>query len=299
LAFLIFGALSALAALKYRTLFAPGGTSDPHTRAAFTLTPAIATRPNDNSCTSCHALDASMESRRERLNANCAACHQTDAFSPTVTRAHREAGLGCADCHTEHRGSDFRPMHAALASCARCHSDENKHLYNGRSVRTPHGGTYGYPVKDRVWVWEGLDEEELAAKPEIVAFLEENRVKPEQTARWRNLQFHAVHVDRVRVVPGVEGVMDADGVNKVLSCSSCHKTGYTGTKIDRTSPRATCALCHNARVFNEPARFAGDAGKPSCTSCHVQHVRDAHWAPALLNARAEAPGARETKTSRP
>ncbi|MCA1634443.1 MAG: FHA domain-containing protein [Acidobacteria bacterium] len=288
-AFLIFGVLSALAAFNYKNLFAPGKTSDPHTRTAFTLTPPIATRPNNNSCTSCHALGASMASRREKMNENCAACHQTSAFSPTVIRAHREAGLGCADCHTEHKGANFRPMHAALESCAKCHADENKNLYNGRSVHTPHGGTYGYPVVNGAWVWKGLDEEELAAKPEIVAFLKEIRITPDRTERWRNWQFHAVHVDRVRVVPGIEGITDAAGVNKVLSCSSCHKTGYMGTDVDRASPRATCALCHNARVFNEPARFAGEADKPSCTSCHVQHVKDAHWAPSLLNLQAESP----------
>lgn len=298
-AFLVFGALSVLAALKYKTLFAPGKTSDPHTRTAFTLTPMIARQPNNNSCTSCHALDASMASRREKMNENCAACHQAEGFSPTVTRAHREAGLGCADCHTEHRGADFRPMHAALESCAKCHSDVNKNLYNGRSVHTPHGGTYGYPVTGGVWVWEGLDEEELALKPEIVALQKEIRITPNQTERWRNWQFHALHVDRVRVVPGIEGITDAAGVNKVLSCSSCHKTGYMGANVDRTSPRATCALCHNARVFNEPARFAGGAETPSCTSCHVQHVRDAHWAPFLLNTRTESPDARQMKTLSP
>ncbi|MBA2733237.1 MAG: FHA domain-containing protein [Acidobacteria bacterium] len=289
--FVFFGTLAAVAAFKYKTLFAPRPTSAPHTREAFTLTPAIARQPNGNSCTSCHALGPSI-ANREKMNANCAACHQTENFSATITRAHREAGITCTACHTEHRGEDFRPMNAALEACSQCHADDNKNLYNGRSVHTPHGGSYGYPVNNGVWVWKGLDEEELAAKPEIVAFLKENRATPNQTERWRNLQFHAIHVDRVRVVAGIEGIDDDSGVNKVLSCSSCHKTGYMGTNVDRTSPRASCARCHNAQVFNEPTRFAGGAETPSCTSCHVQHLKDVHWAPSLLNLRTEVPDVR-------
>jgi hypothetical protein len=223
------------------------------------------------------------------MNANCAACHQTEAFSPTITRAHAQAGITCTTCHSEHHGKDFRPMNAALESCAKCHTNENKNLYNGRSVHTPHGGTHGYPVKNGEWVWKGLDEEELALKPEIIALLEKNQVAPNQTQQWRNVQFHSIHLDRVRVVPGIEGIDDASGVGKVLSCSSCHKSGYMGTDIDRAYPYKTCILCHNTQVFNEPSRFPGGAETPSCTSCHVQHIKDTHWTPALLRiSQAEA-----------
>jgi pSer/pThr/pTyr-binding forkhead associated (FHA) protein len=286
--FLVFGVLSAVAAIKYKTLFAPAKVSDPHTRGAFTLMPAIAGQPNNNSCTSCHALGASMIDRKEKMNSNCAACHQTEAFSATVTRAHAQAGITCITCHTEHRGSDFRPMNAALEACAKCHSDENKNLYNGRSVHTPHGGTYGYPVTKGEWVWKGLDEEELALKPEIVALLKRNMVAPDDTQRWRNAQFHSLHLYGVRVVPGIEGVDGGGEAGKVMSCISCHKTGYMGTNIDRTYPRTTCARCHNTQVFHEPSRIpAGVAEKPSCTSCHVQHIRDTHWASSLRISRAE------------
>jgi hypothetical protein len=287
-AFLVFGALSAAAALKYKTPFAPGKTSDPHTRKAFTLTPAIAKRPNNNSCTSCHAVGAGMASRGEKMSENCAACHRTEAFAATTTRAHREAGITCAACHGEHRGENFSPMNAALEGCAKCHSDENKKLYNGRGVHTPHGGTYGYPVVDGSWVWKGLDEDELALKPEISALLKSNAATPAQTQRWRNAQFHGLHLYGVRVVPGVDGVDAGDGVNKVMSCNSCHKSGYMGTAIDRTYPRTTCARCHNSQVFHEPSRAPmGGAETPSCTSCHVQHIRDTHWASSLLVARTE------------
>jgi hypothetical protein len=222
------------------------------------------------------------------MNANCAACHQTESFSATVTRAHAQAGITCSTCHTEHRGADFLPMNAALESCAKCHTDENKNLYNGRSVHTPHGGTYGYPVVNGVWVWKGLDEEELALKPEIAALLEKNKVSPTETQRWRNAQFHSLHLYGVRVVPGIEGVDDGSGAGKVMACMSCHKTGYMGTNIDRSYPRTTCARCHNTQVFHETIRSqTGGVEKPSCTSCHVQHIRDMHWASSLRISRAE------------
>jgi pSer/pThr/pTyr-binding forkhead associated (FHA) protein len=287
-AFLVFGALSAVAAFKYKTLFAPAKVSDPHTRGTFTLMPAIARQPNNNSCTSCHALGASMIDRKQMMNGNCAVCHQTESFAATVTRAHAQAGITCTTCHTEHRGADFRPMDAALESCAKCHTDENKNLYNGRSVHTPHGGTYGYPVVNGEWVWKGLDEEELTLKPEIVKLLEKNMVDSTDTQRWRNAQFHSIHLYGVRVPPGIEGVDDGSGAGKVMTCSSCHKTGYMGTNIDRTYPPETCARCHNTRVFHEPSRAqTGGAEKPSCTSCHVQHIRDTHWASSLRSSRAD------------
>ena len=274
-AFIVFGTLSAFAAFKYKTLFTPRATSATHTRTAFTLTPSIAKEPNGNSCTSCHALGLAI-ANREKMNANCAACHQTEAFSATIIHEHREAGLTCTTCHSEHHGQDFRPMHFALEACAKCHTDENKNLYNGKSVHTPHGGTFGYPVINRVWVWKGLDEEELALKPEILALLEKNQITPSQTQQWRNVQFHGIHLNRIRVVAGLDGIDDVSGLGTVISCITCHKAGYMGTNIDRTYPRKTCERCHNMQVFNEPSRIPGSAETPSCTSCHFQHIKDTH-----------------------
>lgn len=278
-ALIVVGSFSAVAAFTYKIAFAPEPISDPHTRTAFTLTPAIAKQPNGSSCTSCHAIGVSM-ANREKMNANCAGCHQTEAFAATIIPAHREAGITCTACHTEHRGENFRPMNSALESCTKCHNNDNKHLYNGKSVHTPHGGTYGYPVVNGVWVWKGLDEEELKAKPELAALLKKTRADQNNQQQWRNAQFHAIHVDRVRVIPGVTGVEDLDAVNQVMSCSSCHKTGYMGANVDRIYPRTTCAQCHNAQVF-EGARATTRSDTPSCTSCHVQHIKDAHWAPSL------------------
>lgn len=273
---IVVGALSVLAAFKYKDAFAPASLSDPHARAAFTLNPPIAREPNNNSCTTCHAVGVSMENRA-RLEANCAACHQTEAFVATTMKAHREAGITCSVCHTEHRGNDFKPMNAALDSCTVCHNDDNKKLYNGRKVGTPHGGTLGYPVEGGQWVWKGLDEEELALKPEVAKL----RRPSDTEQQWRNKQFHALHIYRVRAVASIEGIKDEDAGNgmRVISCSSCHRSF---TPIDRETPRTTCIRCHNGQIFEPTSRSVRAASAISCTSCHVQHIRDTHWRPALF-----------------
>src|SRR5712692_9694120 len=166
--------LSTMAAFAYKRAFTPQPLSASHTRNSFALTPAIAKQPNGGSCTSCHAIGVSM-ANREKMNANCAACHQAESFAASPIRAHRDAGITCTSCHTEHRGESFRPVNAALESCAKCHNDDNKILYNGKGVHTAHGGTYGYPAKNGEWVWSGLDAEELAVKPEVEKFLKRNR----------------------------------------------------------------------------------------------------------------------------
>lgn len=285
-AIIAIGTFSAIAAFARKETFAPAPISDPHTRNHFALTPPIATRANGGECTSCHALGVTI-ANREKMNLNCANCHHTESFVSTVIPAHRAAGITCTDCHAEHRGKEFRPLNAALESCAKCHSDQNKKLFNGKSVHTPHGGTFGYPVKDAVWTWKGLDAEELAQKPELKAFLDRNKVDPSQQQAWRNAQFHGIHLNHIRVVPGLEGVVDASG-NTVLSCSSCHDKSYMGVNVDRTRPRTTCGKCHNAEVFNEPTSSPSKAQTLSCTSCHVQHVRDTHWAASLRTKAANA-----------
>lgn len=269
------GVLSGLAVFAYKDAFSPKPLSSSHASASLTLTPPIAKEPNNNACMTCHVAGMSADNRA-RLEANCASCHQTEAFHATQTRAHREAGITCTVCHTEHQGDEFRPMTASLESCAACHNDKNKKLYNGKSVHTPHGGTIGYPVVGGVWKWKGLDEEELALKPEVL----KQRAPQDTEQQWRNKQFHALHLYRIRSAEGIAGIKldDAPGNTKVLSCSSCHKSFVP---IDRTTPPTTCIYCHNNQIFEPNTRFV-NAGTPSCTSCHVQHVRDLHWRPKLF-----------------
>jgi len=271
-------AFSTIAAFAHKITFAPGPISAPHTRNTFALPPAIAKTPLAGSCTSCHVRWISG-ANRAKVNAKCEACHQTESFVASIIPAHRDAGLTCTSCHNEHRGKDFRPIKEALQGCAKCHRDAHKKTYNGTDAPTPGGATYGYPVLNGVWIWKGLDAEELKQKPELTKFLADNRLHESDPQEWRNAQFHGLHFHRVKVVAGIEGSEAEDGSGKVLSCSSCHKS--VGAKVDRELPRKTCPLCHNTKTFSEASLLPGPA-EPSCTSCHVQHVRDTHWSSNLL-----------------
>jgi pSer/pThr/pTyr-binding forkhead associated (FHA) protein len=261
----IVGTLAGAGALLYANAFAPAPLSGAHARANFSHFPNIANRPNANSCTSCHTLKTSMEE-------NCASCHQAEAFSATIIKPHRDAGIGCISCHAEHRGEDFRPAQAALQTCSQCHSDANRKLFNGHGVSTPHGGTFGYPVVDGKWKWKGLDEEEWSLKKINLA-----RAPNETDEAWRSKQFHSLHLYRVRAVGGLSA--NADGE---MSCSSCHKSF---DPIDRDTPRQTCAQCHNGKAGDVMRQTLDAAGTANCTSCHVQHIKDPqHWNPLLLSA---------------
>jgi hypothetical protein len=289
---IVISALSIFAAFKYKDAFSPESISAPHARAQFTLTPPIAREPNNNSCTTCHAIGVSGENRAH-MESNCAACHQTDSFVATTTSAHKDAGITCTVCHMEHRGTDFKPMKAALDSCTVCHNDNNKKLYNGKKVSTPHDGTLGYPVVGGEWVWKGLDSEELALKPEVAKL----RRPTDTEAQWRNKQFHALHLFRVRAINSIEGIKAEDAGNdtRVISCSSCHKSF---APIDRVTPRTTCIRCHNGQIFEQVSQSVRSADTMSCTSCHVQHVRDAHWRPDLFADAPPPPNWRERPTTK-
>jgi hypothetical protein len=239
------------------------------------MTPAIAKQPNANTCTSCHAVKASM-------NQACADCHQTQVFAATATAEHKAAGINCINCHTEHKGAEFRPaLQSVNASfdhpgveptetCAGCHNDNNKQTYNGKSVHTPHGGTFGYPVNGGQWVWEGLTAEERATKAEDFRLRMQNFITrwPGQSQnQLRNTEFHALHDERLRVVGNLKGNSDGS-----VSCSTCHTT-FVGN-IDRQTPRTTCGVCHNGAVDAVTKRQVIAADRPNCNSCHVQHAGD-------------------------
>jgi len=276
----VVGLLSIVAAFSYTSAFSPAPVSNAHARTSFTQTPAIAREPNANSCTTCHSMRTSMET-------NCATCHQTEAFSATVTPPHEAAGVGCISCHSEHRGAEFRPGVAPFnadfqkgvrfdETCAGCHNDNNRKLYQGRRVFTPHGGTFGYPVVNGQWKWEGVEEEAWQQKPEELRQLVANwPVAATDDGGRRSAQFHALHLYRVRTTGALAGFEGE------VSCSTCHKS--YGATLDRETPRTTCAACHSGKTDVQTGRALLAADAPNCTSCHVQHVRDKrHWNPSLL-----------------
>lgn len=260
--------LSVAAAFWYASAYAPGKISGAHSRTSLSLSPAIAGRPNAGSCTNCHAT-------KTRMDDNCSSCHQSEAFSATIIPGHKAAGIGCTNCHDEHRGADFHPSEAALQTCTGCHNNANRNLYNGRAVSTPHGGALGYPVTAGKWTWKGLDEDEWSLKQVNFA-----RAPNESEDQWRSKQFHAIHLYRVKAIQGMPANKEGE-----MSCSSCHKSF---NPIDRQTPRATCATCHNGRTDERTGRTLIAADAPNCTSCHVQHIKDRrHWNSSLLTASAQ------------
>jgi formate-dependent nitrite reductase cytochrome c552 subunit len=219
----------------------------------------------------------------------CASCHQTATFDATERDAHKVAGVGCATCHAEHRGADFRPGIASLSAdfqngvarkntCAGCHNDANHKTYNGRTVHTPHGGTFGYPVVNGHWQWKGLSEAEWRQKPDDVKKILTTWKATSEDGR-RSVEFHALHLQRVRVINGLKGNVAGE-----LTCSSCHKS--LGASLDRATPRTTCAACHNGLTDEQTGRAIIASSAPNCASCHVEHVKDARrWGASLLAQR--------------
>jgi hypothetical protein len=250
-ALLVVGVVSVAAAYRYAKAFSPAPLSKAHTLAQLSIVPAVATTPNSGSCTNCHSLRGHMEQR-------CAACHTTEAFKATMIKPHNAAGIGCVDCHAEHRGAQFSATKGAHDSCTQCHNDSNQKLYNGRKVGTPHGGTFGYPVVNDVWSPKSINDEEWDLRQ-----LGTSRQPTDTDDKWRSNQFHALHDQRVKIAPGMKG--NSEGK---LSCSSCHNSF---DPPDRITPRTTCANCHMTD------------GKPNCTSCHVQHLIDPRrWNTSML-----------------
>jgi hypothetical protein len=262
-ALLVVGLLSVAAAYWYTSAFAPAPISNAHVATQFRLTPAIANTPNSGSCTTCHSFTEKMETR-------CVSCHNAEGFVATTLKPHEAAGIGCLDCHAEHKGTNFRATEGALASCTNCHNNNNLQVYNGKKVGTPHGGTFGYPVVNGLWSAKSINEEDWELRN-----LGTVRQPGDSDEKWRSNQFHALHDQRVRLAPGLKG--NSEGR---LSCSSCHNSF---DPIDRETPRTTCAACHNGRIEAGTNRVIIANDRPNCTSCHVQHVRDAHrWSQSML-----------------
>ena len=250
-AFLIVGAIAAFAYLRYPQAYAPAPLANPH--AAGIEGSTIAASANGNSCTTCHTTNQPIETA-------CIRCHTAEQFHASNTKAHEEAGVTCTVCHKEHQGSDYSLVATAIQSCAACHNDSTAKTFNGKSVRTAHGGSYGYPVVDGVWKWKGVYREVADAIPEINSPATADKDEQARLSR----QFHSIHVGRLQAPAGVKG--DKFGL---VSCSTCHKSF---TPIDRVTPKQTCAVCHTTAVGaeNRDARFV--PGQVNCISCHVQHA---------------------------
>ncbi|QQS34375.1 MAG: FHA domain-containing protein [Acidobacteriota bacterium] len=247
---LVLGAAGVYAFLKYPQAYAPKPLANPHAQPIEGS--EIANMANSNSCTTCHSPNEPMEN-------SCIACHQASQFHPTNTKAHEDAGITCTVCHKEHHGPEFRSNITAIRMCAECHNDANKQTYNGKSVGTPHGGTYGYPTQNGQWIWQGVYREVADAIPELLRPATGDKDEQAKLSRY----FHTIHVARLEVPAGLKG--DKRGL---VSCSTCHNTF---DPIDRETPRQTCAACHTTREGDPTRDTRFGVNTSNCISCHVQH----------------------------
>lgn len=249
-AFLIFGVLAVVAFYRFPQTYVSKPLSNPHIKKIDSN--MIANRGNENSCLTCHSLTEPMENA-------CIKCHQAEQFHASNTNAHQNAGVTCTVCHGEHQGESFEPGSDAVRGCAECHSDNNKTLYNGITVKTAHGGVFGRPTNGGKWVWKGL-------YTEIAEAIKTTNASPDkgETEQMRlSRQFHAVHISRLNPAPG----MKTDASNRV-SCSTCH-TSFE--PVDLASPYETCAACHNGWRDGKSEKVLISDDQSNCVSCHVQH----------------------------
>jgi predicted CXXCH cytochrome family protein len=227
-------ALAVVAALVFKDAYSPGALAVAHVRSDLSVTPALANKPNAASCTTCHAVTASMAQ-------SCAACHTTPAFQSSVSDKHTAAGLTCTACHAEHQGRNFRPALVANSVCVSCHRDGV--ISSGKRLRTPHGGTLGYPVADGAWTrWEGLTQARW-----------QRQGLPGMASQYHlKEQFHLIHVAGRR--------------QGRANCSDCHTAGFEGEAV-KAGVRDSCAKCHDVNFEAASAKEAGTG----CVSCHAQH----------------------------
>jgi thioredoxin reductase (NADPH) len=184
----LFGVLAwggyALAAHR-NTVYVPGPLTEKHS--------AI-------DCASCHASFASVPA------AGCAGCHgDVHVAKNHAAAAHEKQKIGCAACHSEHRGASFAIARDVGGGCqaAGCHVTVHEKQKSILASAKP-------PA--------------VAAKiPAAVAF----EMRFQNYADKTDDKMHKKHLD----------VLNGE-------CGSCHTNGDPSIKVEREDMRARCLLCH-------------------------------------------------------
>lgn len=254
-----FGAILFLVAvaavLVWERAYVPGPTSIPHAFKEESLADqspqvlsrlcvkVIANSLVENKCSSCHAGTGSMQTQ-------CINCHQTEHFNPSIIVAHQKAHVECVDCHTEHKGLNFQLGAVSRSTCVDCHRSNPVHpkakKSNGKPLEAPHGGTFGYPVKDGVWKW--------------TTPLNRHLKLPEQLSPKE--KFHLIHV--------------VGSSNQPFKCSGCH-TSFATPKAARLIDQDKCAVCHGVSFptsDDQKLDLLAAELQQDCASCHPQHGED-------------------------
>ena len=89
------------------------------------------------------------------------------------------------------------------------------------------------------------------------------RLPSDSDEKWKSKQFHAIHSERVRVVPGIREALGQ------LSCSAVKSFD----PIDQSDAENDMAR-HDGLVEDGTNRVLIASNQPNCTSCHVQHIKD-------------------------
>ncbi|OYT73527.1 MAG: hypothetical protein CFK52_00990 [Chloracidobacterium sp. CP2_5A] len=259
----VFGAaatvLCVIAFFAWEAAYVPGETSNPHALPAAKLPAPIQERlslklaanaPVENKCSACHAATTSMQNK-------CVDCHETNHFNTTVIAKHEEAKIQCVDCHTEHKGADFRPGIVSRSMCIDCHRDGPTHpkavsLKDGSPLREPHRGSFGYPVENGVWAWQH------PMNPKWDKLFSESQAPLDPSAK-----FHLVHA---AVAPSASA----------WKCSECHDGSFAkGAAEVKVINRDKCAVCHGQAYVQKASLKDLDTDALrlgiDCNSCHGQH----------------------------
>ncbi len=235
---------AAVLAWAFPRVYSPGPLSAAHASGTLPATSTVASKASA-ACGACHTLTGTMSQQ-------CSACHSTPTFQAALAQRHFNVGLSCRACHTEHRGAEFKPALVANAVCTHCHQAQREANSDQSGRRTLHGRAVSYPVRNGLWLWEGLSQTTW-----------QQHGLPGRTVDY-NLreQFHMLHTQG-----------QAQGR---AQCADCHLGGTAGAALKRYV-REACAQCHNLQPAFAAAltRMAEtqplQTGQARCVSCHAQH----------------------------
>jgi hypothetical protein len=171
-------------------------------------------------CAACHVHTAGAFSAKASDGA-CLACHDGPLHHAAQTKA-----IGCAECHTEHRGR-VNLVAAKNQSCAQCHG--NLKTSNGAPSYAAHIESFedGHPEFAALHP----SDETVARDPGTI------------------MVNHAIHMKPIRRGP--------NGPNVQLECGDCHKTAVTSAEWKYADARYTSA---SVTYSDEDLVLTTDAG---------------------------------------
>lgn len=171
-------------------------------------------------CAACHLQTAGAFSSKAS-DAACLSCHDGPLHHAAQTIT-----IGCAECHTEHRGR-VNLVAAKNQSCAQCHGDLKT------SSGVPHYAEHIESFED--------------GHPEFAALRSSDQTVARDPGTIK--VNHAIHMKPIRRGP--------NGPDVQLECGDCHKTAVTSAEWKYADVRYTAA---STTYSNEDLVFTTKAG---------------------------------------